>query len=466
MAADRLANRGSSDLDGGVRGQAGAAPEAGRAGSPLPRRLRVAHLIVFPALGMGGTILLFRLLDRYIVPVLPPLEAEIYGAIRPVLIAILMSSLVGYLAFRYRTGFEAELEARNEDLEATRDFLQQIIGGSGEAIITRDIEGRVTSWNPAAEEIYGWSAAEMLGRGIDCVVPDDPETREALRSVEAAAATGETVRDFEARRIRKDGKTISVDITISPIHDRAGQRLGSIGIVRDVTSLKEMETRLVERETLAAVGEMAAILAHEVRNPLAGIRGGCEILLEGYTPEDPRAEIGREVIHQVDRLNRTVHDLLLFARPRAMDPVPVDLHALLDRLLAVLREDPANRTVEVRRDYGNEVPVVRVDGRQMEQVFLNLLLNACQAMGQKGTIVLSTTTNVETVEISVRDFGPGIPADKIEQIFRPFFTTRTHGTGLGLAICRKIVDAHGGRITAESLADGGARFTVILPRAA
>jgi signal transduction histidine kinase len=264
--------------------------------------------------------------------------------------------------------------------------------------------------------------------------------------------------------VNKDGKPITVAITMSPMYDRSGEPAGTMAIVRDVTSLKEMESRLVEQERLAAVGELAAMVAHEVRNPLAGIRGGCEILLEGYREGDARNEIGNEVIRQVDRLNRMVQDLLLFARPRPMDPVPTDLHARLDRLLGMIREDPAHKEITLRRQYGSEVPIVRVDARQIEQVFLNLLLNACQAVGGRGEVTVSTGANVATAEVSVLDSGPGVPRERIEQIFKPFFTTRSQGTGLGLAICKKIVEAHDGRIEVHSPPGGGARFTVILPR--
>jgi len=204
------------------------------------------------------------------------------------------------------------------------------------------------------------------------------------------------------------------------------------------------------------------MVAHEVRNPLAGIRGGCEILLEGYPEGDTRHDIGVEIIHQVDRLSRTVHDLLLFARPKAMDLVPTDLHSLIERILHVLHDDPAIGAVEVVRDFGDGVPIIQADGRQMEQVFLNLFLNAIQVMNHKGTVTITTRTHGRQVVVTVSDTGPGISPDKIAHIFEPFFTTRAQGTGLGLAIVKKIVEAHGGQIEAASTPGSGARFTATL----
>jgi len=166
----------------------------------------------------------------------------------------------------------------------------------------------------------------------------------------------------------------------------------------------------------------------------------------------------------VDRLSRTVHDLLLFARPKAMDLVPTDLHRLIERTLHVLLGDPGNATVDVVLDFGDDVPIIQADGRQMEQVFMNLLLNAIQVMSHKGMVTVATRTQGRQVVVTVSDTGPGIPPDRIGRIFEPFFTTRSQGTGLGLAIVKKIVEAHGGRIEAVSTPGSGARFTVTLPR--
>lgn len=428
----------------------------------FPRGVRVVHFVLVPAVGMAVALAAFRVLDGWVLPALGEVGRDVYLAFRTVAIATLMSSLIALLAFRYRTDYEAKLRARNQMLEATRDFLTRIIEGAAEAIITRDEQGRVTSWNAAAEAIYGWTAAEMLGKSVDRLVPDDPAARAEQEEIQRRLSAGESIRHREVRRVHKEGKLVTVSITMAPMLDASRRYAGSIGIVRDVTDLKEMEQRLVEQERLAAVGELAAMVAHEVRNPLAGIRGACEILLEGYAGDPARTEIGREVLHQVDRLNRTVSDLLLYARPKAMDPVPTDVHALIDRISSVLKEDPANRALSISREYEAGNPVVRADGRQLEQLFLNLMLNAAQATQHRGILRIGTQARDGTFVVTVQDDGPGIPPDRIERIFKPFFTTRTQGTGLGLAICKKIVDGHGGRIDVESPSEGGARFTILL----
>jgi two-component system sensor histidine kinase HydH len=431
----------------------------------FPGGVRVWHFILIPPLGMALVLGGFRIVDRLLLPHFQGSSGgEAYQTVRTILIGTAMASIIAFLAIRYRTGYERQIQARNEALEATRDFLTRIIEGTADAIIVRDTDGKITSWNPAAEAIFGWTAAEMLGTTAHRLLARDDGPVPVVARIDAALREGRTLRNLETNGLRKDGTPITFSLTVAPIYDATDRYAGTTGIVRDVTVIKQLQLQLLERERLAAVGELAAMVAHEVRNPLAGIRGGCEILLEAYPEGDTRHDIGVEIIHQVDRLSRTVHDLLLFARPKAMDRVPTDLHVLIERIVHVLHDDPANTSVEIVRDFGSDVPIVHADGRQMEQVLLNLVLNAIQAMNRTGTVTIVTRAHGRQVVVSVSDTGPGIPPDKIGRIFEPFFTTRAQGTGLGLAIVKKIIEAHGGLIEAASKAGSGATFTATLPR--
>ncbi len=431
----------------------------------FPDGVRVWHFILIPPVGMALVLGGFRLVDQLMAShLLDPAAGEAYKTVRTILIGLSMASIIAFLALRYRTGYERQIQSRNEALEATRDFLTRVIEGTADAIIVRDAAGLITSWNPAAEAIFGWSALEMLGRPAVRLVATGDASVSAVKRIDAALREGKTLRNLETSGLRKDGTPITFSLTVAPIYDAADAFAGTTGIVRDVTTVKALQLQLLERERLAAIGELAAMVAHEVRNPLAGIRGGCEILLEGYPDGDTRHDIGVEIIHQVDRLSRTVHDLLLFARPKAMDLVPTDLHVLIDRILRVLGDDPETGDIEVVRDFGDDIPIIQADGRQMEQVFMNLVLNAIQVMNHKGRVTIATRTLARQVVVTVSDTGPGIPQEKIAKIFEPFFTTRAQGTGLGLAIVKKIVEAHGGRIEAASLPGSGARFTATLRR--
>jgi PAS domain S-box-containing protein len=412
---------------------------------------------------MGAVIVVSRVLEAVLVGRLGPIATEVFQVSRTIVIVLLMSSLIAWLAFRYRRGYELELHARNKELEETQDFLSSIVRDSAEGIVTLDVDDRITSWNRAAERIFGWRADEVVGVDVSRMMPDDPSILEDRRRVGGRLRAGETVRDHETTRVRKDGKPIAVRISWSPLHDASGGHSGSMGIVLDVTAQREMRERLVERERLAAVGEMAAHVAHEVRNPLAGIRAACEVLFMKDESAENAKEIGHEVLHQIDRLDQTVSELLQFAAPRAMEAIPTDLNGLIDRVISIFREHPASREVRLERRFQKDLPRVDLDPRQFEQVLYNLLLNAAQAMEQQGSVVVATRLDAGGVEIRVRDTGPGLPPGVDEKLFQPFFTTRTEGTGLGLAVAKKIVVAHGGAIEASNSTAGGAEFLIELP---
>jgi signal transduction histidine kinase len=220
----------------------------------------------------------------------------------------------------------------------------------------------------------------------------------------------------------------------------------------------------VEAERLAAVGELAASVAHEIKNPLAGIRGACEIISDLLAHDDPRRELSTEVHRQIDRLDRTLRDLLLFSKPRETKLTPSDIHQVIEHVLYVLLGDTQAAKVRVRRVYADPMPRIPLDPEQMEQVFFNVLLNSFQAMAFDGTVAIATEADASEVRVRIVDTGPGIPAEIADKIFKPFFTTRSKGTGLGLAIVRNIVNAHRGSIRVATAPEGGAEVVLSLPR--
>ncbi|HKQ63122.1 MAG TPA: ATP-binding protein [Candidatus Polarisedimenticolaceae bacterium] len=419
------------------------------------RRLRVWHFVLLPALGMGAVLLLARAVAALLPSDLGPAARTAFQIGRTAAIAVGMSSLIGWLAVRHRRDYEAALER-------TRDFLTSVIDGCGEAIVTLDAADRITSWNRAAERIFGWKAAEMLGRGFDVLLPPDAALRGEREAVARQLRAGHSVRDHVTTRLRADGAPIVVRITWSPLGTPAAYG-GATAIVLDITEETEMRRRLVEQERLAAVGELAAQVAHEVRNPLAGIRGACEIMVHPATDPERRRQVATELSRQIDRLSRTVTELLQFSRPVEPRPEPVDLHELLEQVCRRLLDDPQSTALEVERDYSSGLPPVLADPLQLDQVFYNLVLNAAQAMEFRGTIRLRTQRTGPRVEARVSDTGPGFRPEIAAQLFQPFFTTRAQGTGLGLAIVKRILTAHGGTIEARAAAGGGAEFCVHLP---
>ncbi|MGE5850397.1 MAG: sensor histidine kinase, partial [Candidatus Methylomirabilota bacterium] len=253
--------------------------------------------------------------------------------------------------------------------------------------------------------------------------------------------------------------------------------------------------RLDRAERLATLGELAASLAHEIKNPLAGIAGAVQVMADDLPGGDPRKEVMHEILSQVHRLDRTVHDLLAFARPGKPEVGTCDIHRVLDRVLLLLAESPEAKSVRVVRGYQPGLPSIEADSKQLGQVFLNLILNAVQAMPGGGCVTIATrlvdwsnrgsvdqasgdrrgapppihqSTNPRVdqspwVEVAVSDTGPGIPPNILPDIFTPFVSTKRRGTGLGLSVSRRIVEDHGGRITAETEPGQGATFRVFLP---
>jgi signal transduction histidine kinase len=224
--------------------------------------------------------------------------------------------------------------------------------------------------------------------------------------------------------------------------------------------------RMVRADRFAAVGEVATGLAHEIKNPLAGLSGALELLAEDLATHPRHAEVVGEMRHQVERLTHTMESLLSFARPPKAHLRSTDVNATLEKVLFLIRQQCRGTSVEVHPELGEGLPPVLADPAQLEQVFLNLCLNALQAMGgQVGTLTLRSREGEGHVAVEVADSGPGIPADLRAQIFKPFFTTKREGNGLGLAISARIVAEHGGHIGYRCPPEGGTTFTITLQQA-
>ncbi|UCE60425.1 MAG: hypothetical protein JSU63_01495 [Phycisphaerales bacterium] len=225
-----------------------------------------------------------------------------------------------------------------------------------------------------------------------------------------------------------------------------------------------IEERLTRAEHLARIGQLAASLAHEIKNPLAGISGAIQIIRDGMADDDVHRLIINEIIAQIKRLDETVKDLLFFARPTPPNRAKFSLEQAIARVLTVLQEEPALHGVEIVCDEVSRDAMVLADTRQIEQLVMNLLINAAHATPDGGRIALSIAGNDDCVRLSIVDEGSGMPPDVQEHAFEPFFTTKAKGTGLGLSICRRIIEVHGGDIRLESEVGIGTKVTVTLPR--
>jgi PAS domain S-box-containing protein len=334
-----------------------------------------------------------------------------------------------------------------------------IIENSNDAIIGKTLEGVITTWNAGAERIYGWNNDEILGESVVRILPAD--RKDEFRNLLERVARGEHVAHLETRRLRRDGTEFDVSLTLSPVKDDFGKIVGASAIERDVSEQRLAQAALREQAALARLGEMAAIVAHEVKNPLAGIGGALQVIRDRLPAEHPDRQIIGEILARLGGLNALVRDLLVFARPRAPQLAPIQIAPLLAETVAELLRDPVFRGLKIEIEGDN--PWIHGDTELLRSAFFNLALNGAQAAGRKGSLRVVTTEKDGHCDVSLIDSGPGIPEEIRVKVFDPFFTTKHRGSGLGLPVARRVAEAHGGRILLTCPPEGGTAAIVRLP---
>ncbi len=276
-----------------------------------------------------------------------------------------------------------------------------------------------------------------------------------------------TVREHEIYHQKKSGQAIPLALSATPIRNAEGRCEGAVIVLRDLTEIKQLEEKVKRSEKLAAIGELAAGVAHEIRNPLSSIRGFAQFLEHSLKDMPKEQEYARTMVNEVDRINRVVTDLLTFARPMAAKLAPTDVTELVEHSVRLVQADAESRQVDIQMQI-SDLSKLALDANQMTQALLNLLLNALQAVSPGGQVDIGAELNASDSKLQfwVEDDGPGISKDKTEKIFEPFYTTREKGTGLGLSIVHKIVENHNGEIMVACPPPGkprGCRFTVRIP---
>ena len=431
-----------------------------RNGSGLRGIARIIGLLGAVMLGLLG---IWKVLGQILVTFWPGADLTPFYVVRFAVTTAVMSILAAWLMLRYRRRYEVLLRHESGEAQRMRLFYENIVRDAGEAIVSLDREGVIRAWNHAAEEIYGYTAAEMIGQSVDRLLPDDLRTSDEGDRLTQLVAQRGYVRNFETRRVRKDGTTILVRITRSALKDADGRMIGSTAIVSDVTTEKEMEARLIQAEKLAAIGQAAASIAHEVRNALAGISGTVEVLKGSAAWKELPEEFAGEFDLQVSRIAHIVNDLLSYARPGTLNTSRTDLHKLLERVISQASGAPEAEGKKVAVELHPGRVFAEVDSGRLEQAFTNVVTNAFQAMEEGGTLRISTARNDGVVKVSFSDSGCGMPEETRAHAFDPFFTTKVRGTGLGLPIVRAIMEAHNGTVELESKTGSGTTVTLTLP---
>lgn len=371
-----------------------------------------------------------------------------------------------------------------EEVGELRDYLKAVVETISDGIVVLDLEGRVTIWNRAMAVRYGISAEAVMGRRFDEAFPNlgTEEVWEQLHRLLAGEVEGLSLRELEHQTLTKEKAILNVEGL--PLRDGEGRLRGAVLVIEDITERLDLERQIRRSEKLAAIGQLASGLAHEVGTPLGIIVGQADRLIKKFEKGDPVREGLERIRAQADRITRLVQQLLAFARRKKPESRPLDLSSPIKAAADLLIPWSWAKGVSLTLDLPEDLPKVRGDSDQLQQVFLNLFLNALQAIGPSGGQIL-VTAQVKNkglrvgseqppysslfpphfVEVAVADTGCGIPLENLGRVFEPFFTTKEvgEGTGLGLAVCHGIVQDHGGWIEVESEVGKGSTFRVFLP---
>jgi two-component system nitrogen regulation sensor histidine kinase GlnL len=348
---------------------------------------------------------------------------------------------------------------------------EQILSSVEDGVITLDRRGNVTFFNEAAEMLTDLAASHALSLSFGRIFRKEPWLAALIRKSfpplqESARGEGDLVSRW--------GKKIPVGVTVSPLLEPSGNCLGSILLLRNLTYHKELEEDLKRADRLAMVGTLAAGLAHEIRNPLGGIKGAAQLLRRSLDRDSALIEYTNIMTREVDRVNLLIEQLLDLSRPAKLEIVPLNIHEVLEDVLLLELKTKAKPTITVKKLFDPSLPPIRGDRNRLTQVFLNLVKNGYQAMDGSGTLTVTTRLDTDRyvrgqgtgrskfIWVEIADQGVGIKEEDLLHIFSPFFTTKNSGTGLGLAVCYWIIKEHGGIIRVETNEGKGSTFKVSL----
>jgi len=344
-----------------------------------------------------------------------------------------------------------------EENRAVKEHLESVINGTSDAIHTMDMEGRIISVNRAFEELYGWCAEEVVGQ-VPQLIPDTALDLEEERLKELI--NGAAVPPIESFRLKRDGMVIEVSVSTSVIRDEEGSPLSFIHVTRDMTERNRMEELLRRSEKLTTVGQLAAGVAHEIRNPLTTLRGFLQLQQEKKLLIPLHIEL---MLSELERINLIVSEFLILAKPQAVHFQLKDIRYILSDVISLLDSQAHLCGIQFESEYSAEPAQVHCEENQLKQVFINIVKNAIEAMPSGGKITLEQRNDGDLVVIVITDEGEGISEEMLPKLGEPFFTNKETGTGLGLMVSLRIIQAHKGSLEIESEINQGTRITIKLP---
>ncbi len=372
----------------------------------------------------------------------------------------LIQTIAGYVAVAMDNAqLYTSLEQKALEIERLKDFSENIVESLHVGVLAVDLDGIVDSWNTRMEELIGVPRQEAVGHKLSDVLPAP------LAAEIAAHEGGEQVTGIHKQRLEHNGRLLVVNISITPLVSKSGERIGRLILFDDVTQRERMEEQMVQSEKLTSLGLLAAGVAHEVNTPLAVISNYVQMLARQLPGDDPRHTLIEKVVNQTFRASEIVNNLLNFSRTGGAEYAEVDVNRVVEETLSLVAHPLKTAQVQVVKHLGERVPAVWGSSNRLQQVFLNLFLNARDAMPSGGMLEVRTGARNGGVEVEVSDTGSGIPREHIHRIFDPFFTTKGsgRGTGLGLSVSYGIIKEHAGKIEVRSAPGKGTSFHLEFP---
>ncbi|MGA8011908.1 MAG: ATP-binding protein [Candidatus Acidiferrales bacterium] len=373
----------------------------------------------------------------------------------------LLSTIAGYVAIAIENArLYQSLEQKALQIERLKDFSENIVESLRIGVVTVDLEDRIESWNPQLEDLLEIPRSEALRHKLDEVLPHD-----LAAEVSAQAASDHVSGIYRFHLNTRSNRHLVVNASIAPLLAKNGARLGRLVLLDDITQRVRLEDQMVQTEKLTSLGLLAAGVAHEVNTPLAVISNYIQMLAKQIPEDDPRQKTIERIVKQTFRASEIVNNLLNFSRTGGTAPVEVDLNFVLEETLTLVQHPFKTAQVNVVKNYAERLPVILGSTTRLQQVFLNLFMNARDAMPGGGMLEVRTGTRNGSVEIEVTDTGAGIPPEHLHRIFDPFFTTKAtgRGTGLGLSVSYGIIKEHAGKVDVRSTPGKGTSFRLEFP---
>jgi two-component system NtrC family sensor kinase len=372
----------------------------------------------------------------------------------------LVETIAGYVAVALDNAqLYSSLEQKALEIARLKDFSENIVESLNVGVLAVDLDGIVESWNTRMEQLFGVARQEAVGRQLSSLLPE-----ELSREI-AARGDQEQITGIYKQRLQHQGKSLTLNVSIAPLVSKSNDRIGRLLLFDDVTQRERMEEQMSQTEKLTSLGLLAAGVAHEVNTPLAVISNYIQMLAKQMPEGDPRQAIIEKIVKQTFRASEIVNNLLNFSRTGAAEAADVDVNRVVEETLSLVAHPLKTSQIQVVKQLGNPLPPVRGSANKLQQVFLNLFLNARDAMPAGGMLEVRTAAHNGSVEIEIADTGAGIAREHIHRIFDPFFTTKANGrgTGLGLSVSYGIIKEHAGKIDVRSTPGKGTSFHVEFP---